>query len=50
MAGPKAVIKRNELANNPAIHPDLRDWIKQVNATVSWVTTTTTTTTTTTGA
>lgn len=50
MAGRKAVIKRNELEKNPAVHPEMRDWIKQVNATVTWVTTTSTTTTTTTGA
>lgn len=50
MAGRQARTRRNELENNPAVHPELRDWIKQVNANVTWVTTTSTTTTTTTGA
>ena len=40
--------ERKELANNPALQPELRDWVTQVNANVSWPATTTTTSTTTT--
>lgn len=46
--------RRRKLANNPSVQPEMRDYIKQLNAKVSWgptsTSTTTTTTTTTTGA
>lgn len=38
---------RNDLENNPGLHPRLREWVTIVNDNVSWPATTTTTTTTT---
>ena len=46
MASKKKAEERRQLANNPSVHPDMRRYIKQLNAKVVWGSTTTTTTTT----
>ena len=48
MASRKKADERRELAANPAVSPELRDYVEQLNTKVSWGTTTTSTTTTTT--
>jgi len=47
MASRKKAQDRRDLANNPAVHPEEREWKKQVIASGTFGTTTTTTTTTT---
>ena len=48
MAGKKKADERRELASNPAVSPEIRGYVAQLNAKVTWGTTTTTTSTTTT--
>ena len=48
MASKQGAKSRRKMENNPAIHPDQRDYFRRLNAAVGWSTTTTSTTTTTT--
>lgn len=48
MAKKGTAVRRRRLQNNPAVHPELRWWIKLINDTQGFSTTTTSTTTTTT--
>lgn len=44
MASKKKAEFRRKMAVHPAVHPELREYIKQLNAKVDWGTTTTSTT------
>jgi len=48
MASKTKANERRELASNPAVSPEMRDYLDQLNTKVTWGTTTTSTTTTTT--
>jgi len=48
MPSKMTAVRRRRLANNPGVHPELRWYIKKLNANMDWGTTTTTTSTTTT--